>query len=408
MGSPSGKSAVLTWQPKSGATGYRVDRADMGGKFSKLSLLKDPNITTYTDTTGQSGVEYRYRVRAYKQADKKLFGKSSDIADIIIGKNSSGKTTSSQTNSGNSTQTTSSTQSSSSSSSTQSESAQASSEKVVLSSVKWSDDVIKITWKPVEDAIGYEISRNEDGEGFEALEEVDEDVHSYEDEEVYEDFEYTYRVRAFFEDEDGGEYWGPYSKTMKPGSSTAESSSDLPDPTHKIVGDSETSVEQMVAFYEAKGKAYPKKVYKSLGAPTLTKFCRIVFEEAEEEGIKAEVVFAQICKETNFLQFGGTVQAKQCNFAGLGATDGGGKPETFSDVREGVRAQVQHLKAYACTDDLQNLSVDPRFNKVERGTAEYVEWLGIRENPNGKGWATAKHYGYSLAYDYEDVLLNTD
>ncbi|MBR1629420.1 MAG: glucosaminidase domain-containing protein, partial [Lachnospiraceae bacterium] len=116
----------------------------------------------------------------------------------------------------------------------------------------------------------------------------------------------------------------------------------------------------------------------------------------------------QICKETNFLQFGGTVQAKQCNFAGLGATDGGGKPETFSDVREGVRAQVQHLKAYACTDDLQNLSVDPRFNKVERGTAEYVEWLGIRENPNGKGWATAKHYGYSLAYDYEDVLLNTD
>ena len=40
--------------------------------------------------------------------------------------------------------------------------------------------------------------------------------------------------------------------------------------------------------------------------------------------------------------------------------------------------------------------MDPRFNLVTRNTAPYVEWLGIQENPNGYGWATAKNYGYDI------------
>ena len=44
--------------------------------------------------------------------------------------------------------------------------------------------------------------------------------------------------------------------------------------------------------------------------------------------------------------------------------------------------------------------VDPRFQYVTRGCATFVEYLGIQENPWGKGWATASNYGYSIVNDY--------
>lgn len=51
------------------------------------------------------------------------------------------------------------------------------------------------------------------------------------------------------------------------------------------------------------------------------------------------------------------------------------------------------MKAYACTEALANENIDPRFKYVTRGCAPYVEWLGIRENPQGKGWAAGAGYG---------------
>ena len=49
---------------------------------------------------------------------------------------------------------------------------------------------------------------------------------------------------------------------------------------------------------------------------------------------------------------------------------------------------MQHLKAYASTEPLKGECVDPRFKYVARGCAEVVEWLGQKENLQGKGWAT--------------------
>ena len=79
-----------------------------------------------------------------------------------------------------------------------------------------------------------------------------------------------------------------------------------------------------------------------------------------------------------------------------GAVGGGAAGETFADVRTGLRAQVQHLKAYASTDGLNNACVDKRFQYVSRGTARYVEWLAIPQNPYGKGWAADADYGTKL------------
>ena len=134
-------------------------------------------------------------------------------------------------------------------------------------------------------------------------------------------------------------------------------------------------------------------------------FCRIYVEECTAEGVKPEVAFCQTMKETGFLTFGGDVSITQYNFAGLGATGNGATGDSFSSVREGVRAQVQHLKAYASTASLSYPCVDKRFSYVSRGCAPYVEWLGISENPYGKGWATAKKYGYSIVNGYISKLL---
>lgn len=101
-------------------------------------------------------------------------------------------------------------------------------------------------------------------------------------------------------------------------------------------------------------------------------------------------------KETGWLQFKGDVKAEQYNFAGMGATGNRVTGESFKDVREGVRAQIQHLKAYGSTKNLNQTCVDNRFKYVERGCSIYVEWLGIPNNPKNKGWAAADGYGVDI------------
>ena len=166
---------------------------------------------------------------------------------------------------------------------------------------------------------------------------------------------------------------------------------------YKIEGSSTTTVDQMVRFYEEYSPIdYPSEELKKGGAATIRDLAQIFYEEASAEGIKAEVVWAQTMLETGYLKYGGQVKISQFNFAGLGATDGGAAGASFSDVRTGVRAQVQHMKAYATTSALKNSCVDPRFNLVTRGSAQYVEILGQQENPNGYGWATGANYGLNI------------
>lgn len=172
---------------------------------------------------------------------------------------------------------------------------------------------------------------------------------------------------------------------------------------YSIMGVSSTNINQMVAYYNSRA-TYPA-FYANSDAPTINDFCQIYIEECNAEGVRAEVAFAQAMKETGFLKFGGLVQIDQYNFAGLGATGPGFPGERYDSVRIGIRAQVQHLKAYASTEALNNPCVDSRFKYVTRGCAQYVEWLGINENPYKKGWATAVNYGYSIIDDYMLKLL---
>lgn len=173
----------------------------------------------------------------------------------------------------------------------------------------------------------------------------------------------------------------------------------------QIMGTSQTTVAQMVRYYNANASGYDtfKAKYNGKydgclakgGARTINQFAQIFYEEATAEGVRAEVAFTQCMKETGFLKYGGDVLPNQYNFAGIGAT-GAVHGASFSNVRMGIRAQIQHLKAYGSISPLTNQCVDPRFNLVKRGSAQYVEWLGIKENPNGYGWATSKSYGHDI------------
>ena len=166
---------------------------------------------------------------------------------------------------------------------------------------------------------------------------------------------------------------------------------------YQITGTSSVTVSQMVKYYNTYSSiAYPSAALTKGGAADIETFCKIIKEEADAENMKADVVFIQAMLETGYLKFGGDVKISQFNFAGLGATGNGVAGNSFKDVRTGIRAQVQHLKAYANKEALKNTCVDVRFSYVTRGSAPYVEWLGIQENPNGGGWAASKNYGNDL------------
>ena len=173
---------------------------------------------------------------------------------------------------------------------------------------------------------------------------------------------------------------------------------------YNIEGKTQTTVSQMVKFYQKSGKRYPSSALGKGGASTIQSFCQLYYEEAAKEGIRAEVAFAQAMEETGWLQYGGDVKIEQFNFAGLGATGGGVRGESFKDVRTGIRAQIQHLKAYASTKPLNGVCVDNRFKYVKRGCAPYVEILGIPDNPDGLGWAAKKGYGFDIR-GMIDVML---
>lgn len=178
-----------------------------------------------------------------------------------------------------------------------------------------------------------------------------------------------------------------------------------PELTDSIMGPSIISAETMVALFNKRNVVYPTEVYGQAGAATIEDFCTQCSEEAAAEGVRAEVLFAQAMHETAWLQFGNQVSVEQCNFGGLGAVNSGGAGEIFPDVRTGLRAQVQHLKAYASTENLANELVDTRFELVERGCAPTVHDLGGRWAWPGDGYGEAI---MSIVQDLYDMEYNTN
>lgn len=137
-----------------------------------------------------------------------------------------------------------------------------------------------------------------------------------------------------------------------------------------IMGTSSVLADQLKSFLLANNKN-PK-----ISCP-VEEFCQMWIEESVAEGIKPEVAFAQACYETGFFNYGGIVLPQQNNYGGIGAVNGSkqGSGAHFDSPRIGIRASIQHLKAYASKSMPEKEVVDPRFSLVNRGSAVHVEEL---------------------------------
>lgn len=343
IASLSSEKMQIVWDKVSGAVNYEVYRStQLSGGYKKMATLKKSSCK-YTDHTVKSGKKYFYKI-------------------VVIGNLNGSRISSGY-----------------------SEPASFRAlKKVKIASVKAAKDIgLKIKWSKVPGATEYKIYRATSKNGkYKNIATVEGgSTLTYTDVTATSGKTYYYKVQAYA-DEIGVITGGKGSRSDAKGASTA----------YEIMGKTTVTAAQMAALYKASGRKYPSGIYKDKGAKNIEKFCKIVVSESQKEGVKAEVIFAQICLETGYLQFGGQVSPQQCNFSGLGATDDGAAGATFKNVKTGIRAQVQHLKGYASTDDLNQKCVDPRFAYLSyrRGTAKYVQDLG------GGNWATDPNYATKL------------
>ena len=330
----------IQWNKTAGANYYELYRST--NKNSGYKKIKGTSKTSCKDTNRTEGKTYYYKIRAYK------------LAGTVNGKSSMSGIKSAKTI-----------------------------KRVQGVNAAISGEEAVVTWTGVSGVQQYQIKKSTSkNSGYKVVATVS--GQQYRDKTVASvGSTYYYQVRAV-RNSGGSKEYGSYSESASVTTG------------YKIMGISSVNTAQMAAYYRSSGKTFPSDVYASKGAAGIDEFCQIVMEETTAEGVRAEVLFAQICLETGFLQFGGDVHADQCNFGGLGATGGGVAGNVFPDVRTGIRAQVQHLKAYASTEPLNQACVDNRFKYVARGCAQYVQGLGIPDSPTGKGWAAAKGYGYNL------------
>ena len=132
---------------------------------------------------------------------------------------------------------------------------------------------------------------------------------------------------------------------------------------------------------------------------TVAKLVKYFWEEGAAEGVRGDIALAQSIHETGWFQFGNLVKPDQYNFAGLGATGPGHPGNKFPDARTGIRAQIQHLKAYASTASLKQTCVDVRFDYVQRGCAPTIAGLsGKWAVPGGPDSAGMYYHDYLIRY----------
>ena len=154
--------------------------------------------------------------------------------------------------------------------------------------------------------------------------------------------------------------------------------------SREIIGKGQLSAVQLADFFINNNEHVEKEF--------ILKFADYYIQEASMENINSDVAFAQMCLETGFLRFGGLVQPDFHNYCGLGAMDAEHPGEKFETEQLGVRAHIQHLQAYATTQDVQlnNQLIDPRYNWVHK-TKLVADIFGLTGT-----WATDPNYGNKI------------
>lgn len=123
----------------------------------------------------------------------------------------------------------------------------------------------------------------------------------------------------------------------------------------------------------------------------------LYWEEAEREGIRPDLALSQALLETGYFNFGGAVEPWQHNFCGLGTIGGGVQGAAFKTPREGVRAHIQHLLAYASHDLPKTKLIDPRYDKAHNLRLQN----GLITKWSGLNWT------WAMGGEYAEKIINT-
>ena len=172
-------------------------------------------------------------------------------------------------------------------------------------------------------------------------------------------------------------------------------------PAVRIMSASQLSAAELTSWFQGR-TPQPRGAYAA--SVPVSDLAAYFIDEGNAERVSGDVAFMQAIVETGWFRFGGRVAARANNFAGLGAHDRN-EPAQFADARTGVRAQIQHLRAYAdptattcAVPPLRRPCADPRFHLVlPRGKAPRWNDLG------GGNWAESRTYAGAILSLYEEA-----
>lgn len=126
------------------------------------------------------------------------------------------------------------------------------------------------------------------------------------------------------------------------------------------------------------------------------------YEEAEREGIRPDIAFAQALKETGYFRYGGLVKAQQNNYCGLGSMHKFAKGAWFPSSQIGIRAHIQHILAYSTTRVPRTKIVDPRYDIVK--TTKNFGQARLWRDLNGRWAIPGNNYGEGILSIYRSIL----
>jgi Mannosyl-glycoprotein endo-beta-N-acetylglucosaminidase len=172
-----------------------------------------------------------------------------------------------------------------------------------------------------------------------------------------------------------------------------------------VMGPTVLSAAEMAAWYRSSGAS------PSLSdGMSIDELAQIYVEEGTAENVRGDFAFAQSYVETGGFRAGGSDN----NFSGLGACDGCRGETRFPSARDGIRAQIQHLRNYAdrnsTASDLSN-PPSPYWYGADPGTAARnfdtffaKGWAPIWQMMGHGNWATDPNYASKVTGVYNRMV----
>ncbi len=173
-----------------------------------------------------------------------------------------------------------------------------------------------------------------------------------------------------------------------------------------VMGPSVLNAQEITAWYRSSG-ASPR-----LSGVSIDELVQIFIEEGAAENVRGDMAFAQAYIETGGFSAGG----RDNNFSGLGACDGCSGERQFPTARDGVRAQIQHLRNYADRNsrasDLSNppspywYGPDPATAARNFDTFFAKGWAPIWQMMGHGNWATDPNYASKVIGIYNRMVAS--